>query len=57
MRKIQCAVCGFVYDEDVGYPKIGIKPGTKWEDVPSDFVCPMCSTSKSAFREIEETIP
>ena len=57
MRKIQCAICGCVYDEAAGFPKIGITPGTKWEDVPSDFVCPICSASKSAFREMEEDIP
>ena len=56
MRKFQCAVCNFVYDESAGLPEKGIKPGTKWEDVPSDFVCPMCSASKSAFKEMVETI-
>ena len=44
-------VCGFVYDEKEGYPDSGIKPGTKWEDVPEDFFCPLCGLGKSAFSK------
>ena len=38
--KYVCSVCGFVYDEEAGYPEGNIAPGTKWEDVPEDFECP-----------------
>ena len=57
MRKYKCAVCGYVYDESVGIPEKGIAPGTKWEDIPDGFVCPVCKASKSKFRLIEETAP
>ena len=36
--KYVCDVCGWEYDEEKGYPEGGIAPGTKWEDVPEDFV-------------------
>ena len=54
MRKFMCCICGYVYDESVGIPEDGIPPGTKWEDIAEDFVCPVCAGSKSAFR-LEET--
>ena len=41
--KYVCDVCGWEYDEEKGYPEGGIAPGTKWEDVPEDFECPLCS--------------
>ena len=44
-------VCGYVYDEEAGDPENGIAPGTKWEDVPEDFTCPICGLDKSAFTE------
>ena len=47
-----CDVCGWEYDEALGYPEGGIAPGTKWEDVPEDFHCPLCSVDKSMFSEI-----
>ena len=42
-------VCGCVYDEPMGVPDNGIAPGTKWEDVPEDFVCPLCGVGKDQF--------
>lgn len=42
MKKWQCVVCGFIYDEAEGWPDDGIAPGTRWEDVPEDWVCPDC---------------
>ena len=51
MAKYVCTVCGFVYDEEAGYPEGGIAPGTKWEDVPADWVCPLCSAGKDQFEE------
>ena len=55
MREFMCGICGYVYDEAIGIPEEGILPGTKWEDLPEDFVCPVCAGSKSAFRLVEET--
>ena len=49
--KYACDVCGWVYDEEVGYPEGGIAPGTKWEDVPEDFECPLCCVGKDQFSE------
>ena len=46
-----CDVCGWEYDEEEGYPEGGIAPGTKWEDVPEDFECPLCLVGKDQFVE------
>jgi rubredoxin len=51
MKKYVCTVCGYVYDEAEGAPDEGIEPGTKWEDIPEDWTCPMCGASKSEFEE------
>ena len=48
-----CDVCGYVYDEVVGDPDNGIAPGTKWEDVDDDFLCPLCGVGKDQFS-VEE---
>ena len=39
-KKWECIVCGWIYDEEKGHPEEGIEPGTRWEDVPQDWVCP-----------------
>lgn len=49
--KYVCDACGWVYDEEEGYPEGGIAPGTKWEDVPEDFECPLCNVGKDSFSE------
>ncbi len=49
--KYVCDVCGWVYDEAEGCPEEGIAPGTKWEDLPEDFVCPLCKVDKSNFSK------
>ena len=49
MQKYRCSVCRYVYDEALGFPAKGITPGTKWEDLPDDFVCPLCRAQKSKF--------
>ncbi len=51
MKKYVCMICGYVYDEAEGYPDGGIAPGTEWEDVPEDFVCPLCGVGKEDFDE------
>lgn len=53
MAKYVCDVCGWEYDEEEGYPEGGIAPGTKWEDVPEDFVCPLCAVGKESFSKEE----
>ena len=53
MKKYVCTVCGYVYDEAVGDPDKGIPAGTKWEDLPADFVCPLCGVGKDLF-EVQE---
>lgn len=50
MAKYVCSVCGFEYDEAIGIPEAGIAPGTKWEDLPEDWVCPVCGAEKSDFE-------
>ncbi len=49
MRKYTCSVCGYVFEEKKGLKEAGVAPGTKWEDIPDSFVCPLCSAPKSAF--------
>lgn len=51
--KYVCEICGWVYDEELGDPDNGIAPGTKFEDLPEDFVCPLCGVGKEDFK-IEE---
>ena len=51
MKRYVCSVCGYVYDEAEGAPDHGIAPGTRWEDVPDDFVCPLCGVGKDMFEE------
>ena len=54
MRKWECIVCGLIYDEAEGWPDDGIEPGTRWEDVPADWLCPDCGVGKEDFELIEE---
>lgn len=51
MKKYVCTVCGYIYDEAEGIPGDGIAPGTKWDDLPEDWVCPQCGAAKDAFEE------
>ena len=54
MKKYVCVVCGYVYDPAAGDPDNGIAPGTAFEDLPSDWVCPLCGVGKEDFKEAEE---
>ena len=54
MSKYECIVCGLIYDEKQGWPDDGIAPGTKWEDVPEDWLCPDCGVGKEDFELLEE---
>jgi rubredoxin/flavin reductase (DIM6/NTAB) family NADH-FMN oxidoreductase RutF len=53
LKKYRCLACGLVYDPTVGDEDSGIKPGTAFEDIPDDWVCPVCGTTKDMFEEIE----
>ena len=53
MAKMQCIVCGYIYDEEQGDPGEGIDPGTHWADIPDDFMCPDCGVGKEDFEEVE----
>ena len=52
-KKWECIVCGLIYDEAEGWPEDGIEPGTKWEDVPEDWICPECGVGKEDFDMVE----
>jgi rubredoxin len=52
LKRLMCLGCGFSYDEALGLPEHGLAPGTRWEDVPEDWVCPDCGTPKSGFEMI-----
>jgi rubredoxin len=51
MKKYVCNVCGYVYDPAEGDPDNGVAAGTAWEDVPEEWVCPLCSAPKEDFSE------
>lgn len=53
MKKYVCDVCGYIYDEEIGDPDNEVEAGTKWEDVPEDFLCPLCGVGKDEFSEVE----
>ena len=53
MKQWQCIVCGFIYDEEAGLPEDGIAPGTPWEDIPDDWMCPDCGVGKDDFEMVE----
>ena len=53
MDKWRCTPCDYVYDPEVGDPDNGIAPGTPWEEVPDDWLCPDCSLGKDFFERVE----
>jgi rubredoxin len=55
MKKWQCLVCGFIYDEAEGMPEEGIAAGTSWDDIPDDWMCPDCGVGKNDFEMVEIT--
>ena len=52
-KQYMCILCGYIYDEEKGEPEDGIAPGTRWDDIPNDWVCPECGASKDDFEMIE----
>ncbi|HJA83065.1 MAG TPA: rubredoxin [Candidatus Bacteroides intestinavium] len=53
MEKYVCTVCGYVYDPALGDPENGITPGTAFNDLPDDWVCPLCGVGKEDFEANE----
>ncbi len=53
MSKWRCTVCDYIYDPEQGDPANGVAPGTTWEDVPDDWLCPICGVGKDLFEEVK----
>ena len=53
MKKYECDACGYIYDPEKGDPENGIEPGTAFEDIPEDWVCPVCGLGKDSFSAKE----
>jgi len=53
MNKYECSICGYVYDPATGDPDNGIAPGTSFEDLPEDWVCPLCGAAKENFEKMD----
>lgn len=51
MDKYKCSVCGYVYDPEQGDPDSGVAPGTSFDALPADWVCPICGASKDMFEK------
>jgi rubredoxin len=54
MKKYKCIMCGYIYDPAQGDPDNGVEPGTAFENLPEDWVCPDCGAPKSEFEPLEE---
>ncbi len=54
MKKYRCVICGYIYDPEQGDDTQGIKPGTRFEDLPDDWTCPLCGATKDQFEEVKE---
>jgi rubredoxin len=52
MQKWECP-CGYIYDPAVGDENNGVAPGTAWENLPDDWVCPLCGAEKESFWKVE----
>ena len=50
MKRFVCSVCGYIYDPAKGDPDGGIAPGTRFEDLPADWSCPVCGADKDSFK-------
>jgi rubredoxin len=53
MKKYICIACGYIYDPEIGDPDNGVDAGTSWENVPEDWLCPLCGVGKDQFEEVE----
>jgi len=53
MKKYECTVCGYIYDPELGDPEADIPPGTPFEQLPDEWLCPLCGVGKEEFIEVE----
>ena len=53
MKRYRCLVCDYIYDPATGDPANGVAPGTDFEDIPDDWVCPVCGVPKNQFEPID----
>ena len=53
MDKYICTICDWVYDPAKGDPENGVPPGTPWEKLPDDWLCPLCGVGKEFFELVE----
>lgn len=49
MEMYKCVICGFIYDPELGDPSEGVEPGTSFNDLPVDYICPVCGAGKDEF--------
>ncbi len=54
MQKYKCIICGYIYNPQEGDPDGGVEPGTAFEQIPDDWVCPVCGVDKTRFEAIAE---
>ncbi len=54
MKKYICLPCGYIYDPAIGDPEEGVEPGTAFQDLPEDWVCPVCGEETDQFEEVKE---
>lgn len=52
MEKYRCIICDYIYDPKAGDPDHGVSPGTRFEDLPADWVCPECGAPQDQFEKI-----
>ncbi len=52
MTKYKCLLCGYIYDPEAGDPEAGVDPGTVFDDLPDDWVCPECGAGKDDFEPV-----
>ncbi len=52
IQKYKCTICGHIYNPVAGDPDSGIPPGTAFEDIPADWVCPICGVGKEDYIKI-----
>ena len=53
MQKYECLACGYIYDPAAGDPENDISPGTSFESLPDDWICPICGAGKDMFEEVQ----
>ncbi len=54
MQKYRCLMCGYIYDPQAGDPDAGVEPGTAFEDLPDDWICPDCGVGKDEFEPVND---